>query len=216
MADNAEPGPSRRLRLLCAEDHHIVREGICLIIARQPDMEVVAEASTGEEAVRLFRIHRPDITLMDLRLPRMSGVEAIRAIRSDDNNARIVVLTMYRNDDDIRRAIDAGAATYLLKSGLSDDLVRTIRELHAGQLPSNKVDPASLAEGTSQRLLSSREVQVLELVFVGMRNKEIGVSLGIAEDTVLVHLRNIYSKLNVHDRTAAVHIAVKRGILRVE
>lgn len=206
---------TQRIRVLCVDDHRIVREGIALIIGRQPDMTVVATAASGEEAVALCRRYRPDVTLMDLQLGGMSGLEAIRAIRRHDPTARIVVLTMYQGDEDIYRSLNAGAVTYLLKDTLSDDLVRVIREVHQGT-PSLSPDVAArLAERAAKPALTGREVQVIELIAQGMRNKEIAASLGISEETAQVHVKNILAKLDVKDRTAAVTVALRRGIIHI-
>jgi two-component system NarL family response regulator len=178
-------------------------------------MEVVGSAATGEEAVEAFLAHRPDVVLMDLQLPRMSGVEAIRAIRELDPGARIVVLTMYEGDEDIYRSIQAGAATYLLKDSLSDDLIRVVRSVHAGGRPIGTEVQQRLEDRAGRPALTEREVRVLELVMAGHRNKEIAASLSIREETVSVHLRNIFTKLDVHDRTAAIYVALRRGILHI-
>ena len=204
------------IRVLCVDDHRIVREGIGLIIARQPDMEVVGSAATGEEAVAVFTRERPDVTLMDLQLPAMSGLEAIQAIRREDADARIIVLTMYQGDEDIHRALAAGATTYLLKDTLSDDLIRFVREVHAGRRPIRADVKARLDERATQPTLTPREVQVMELVSEGKRNKEIAVLLGISEETVQVHLKNIFAKLKVGERTAAVNVAIRRGIVHIK
>jgi len=204
------------IRVLCVDDHRIVREGIALIIERQPDMEVVGSAATGEEAVELFRRRQPDVTLMDLQLGQMSGVEAIRAIRRESPQARIVALTMYQGDEDIHRALEAGAIAYLLKDSLSDDLIRVVREVHAGQQPDFTADiKARLAERAARPTLTPREQQVVELISLGMRNKEIAAALGISEETAQVHVKNILAKLDAKDRTAAVNVALKRGIIHI-
>jgi DNA-binding NarL/FixJ family response regulator len=205
-----------RIRVLCVDDHRIVREGIGLIIARQADMEVVGSAATGEEAVLLFKRERPDVTLMDLQLPAMSGLDAIRSIRREDAEARIIVLTMYQGDEDIHRALSAGATTYLLKDTLSDDLIRFVREVHAGRSPIRADVKARLDERAGQPTLTPREVQVMELVSEGRRNKEIATLLGISEETVQVHLKNIFAKLKVGERTAAVNVALRRGIVHIK
>jgi DNA-binding NarL/FixJ family response regulator len=205
-----------RIRVLCVDDHRIVREGLALIIARQPDMKVVGFAATGEEAVLQWRRHRPDITLMDLRLGTMSGLEAIRAIRREEPTARIIVLTMYQGDEDIHQALAAGAATYLLKDTLSDDLIRTVREVHAGGAPMGDDVRALLNERASQPPLTPREIEVLTLVAQGHRNKEIASLLHLSEETVPVHLKNIFAKLKVNERTAAVNVALRRGIVHIE
>jgi len=204
------------IRVLCVDDHRIVREGIGLIISRQPDMEVVGSAATGQDAVLQFRLHQPDITLMDLRLGEMSGIDAIVAIRREWPQARIIVLTMYQGDEDIHQALAAGAATYLLKDSLSDDLIRTVREVHAGQSPIGDDVKARLDAREAQPKLTPREVQVLELVSQGKRNKEIAALLDISEETVPVHLKNIFTKLKVSERTSAVNVALRRGIVHIE
>ena len=203
------------IRVLCVDDHRIVREGIALIIDREPDMQVVASAATGEEAVAIFKRDRPDVTLMDLQLPVMSGLDAIKAIRLDDADARIIVLTMYQGDEDIHRALSAGAATYLLKDTLSDDLIRSVREVHTGRRPIRPEVKARLDERAAQPTLTPREIQVMERVAEGKRNKEIASLLGISEETVQVHLKNIFVKLKVSERTAAVNVALRRGIVHI-
>ena len=207
---------SKRIRVLCVDDHRLVREGIALIIGRQPDMEVVGSAQTGQEAVEMFQAQRPDVTLMDLQLGAMSGVDAIRAIRKKDPDARIVVLTMYQGDEDIFRALQAGAMTYLLKDTLSDDLIRVVREVREGrqQTISPQVQ-ALLTERAAGPTLTPREVQVVELISQGMRNKEIAAALAISQETVQVHVKNVLSKLKVHDRTAAINVALRRGIIHI-
>jgi two-component system NarL family response regulator len=203
------------IRVLIVDDHRIVRDGLALIIEREPDIHVIGTAATGEDAVAAYRRHRPDVVLMDLQLPVMSGVEAIRAIRALDPQARVVVLTMYDGDEDIHRAIQAGAATYLLKDSLSDDLVRVVRSVRAGGHPMPPDVQARLEDRAGRPALTPREVHVLELVLEGQRNKEIGAQLSISEETVQVHLKNIFSKLGVHDRTAAVYVALRRGIVHI-
>jgi two-component system NarL family response regulator len=205
-----------RIRVLCVDDHRIVREGIALILSREPDIEVVARAASGEEAVARFRRHRPDITLMDLRLKTMSGVEAISAICRDDPNARIIVLTMYVGDEDIHQALAAGATTYLLKEALPDELVRTVRDVYAGEHTLRDDVKAKLAARAGLPALTPREIEVLKLISRGMRNKLIATELGITDTTVAVHIKNIFAKLKVNERTAAVHVAIRRGIVHIE
>ena len=207
--------PGDRIRVLCVDDHRIVRDGLSLIINHESDMEVVGSAATGEEAIALHQTCRPDVTLMDLRLGAMSGVDAIRGIRRDCPHARIIVLTMYEGDEDIYRAHEAGATTYLLKDTLSSDLIRVVREVHAGQRPVLPAVEARLALRASMPTLTSRELEVLQRVAEGKRNKEIGVMLGITEGTVQIHVKNILAKLNVSDRTAAVQIAIRRGLVHI-
>jgi two-component system NarL family response regulator len=210
-------GSAARIRVLCVDDHRIVREGIALILSREPDMDVVARAASGEEAIAMFARHRPDITLMDLRLKAMSGPEAISEIRRRDPNARIIVLTMYDGDEDIHRALAAGATTYLLKEALPDELVRTVRDVYAGREHSlHDGVKAKLDERAAQPALTPREIEVIELISRGMRNKVIATQLGITETTVAVHIKNIFAKLKVNERTAAVHVAVRRGIVHIE
>jgi DNA-binding NarL/FixJ family response regulator len=207
---------SRTIRVLCVDDHRLMREGVAKIVGVQPDMEVVAEASNGDQAVAQFLASRPDVTLMDLQLPVTSGPEAIRRIRQLDNCARIIALTMYRGDEDIHRAFEAGAMGYVLKDTISDDLIHVIREVHAGRRVVAPDIQQALDERARHPALSLRERQVLELVAEGMRNKEIAAALGISTDTTGMHVKNIYTKLDVHDRTAAVAKAIRRGIIRIE
>jgi DNA-binding NarL/FixJ family response regulator len=204
-----------RIRVLCADDHRVVREGIASMIGRQDDMEVVAAAATAEQAVALFREFRPDVTLMDLQFPMMTGLEAIRMIRREHSDARIIVLTMYQGDEDVYRALEAGAITYLLKGELLDDLISTVRDVHAGKRPIAPKIAAQLAEYHAHRALSVRENEVLKLMAAGLRNKEIATTLQITEDTTKAHVKSILNKLNVNDRTAAVTAAVRRGIIRI-
>jgi DNA-binding NarL/FixJ family response regulator len=203
------------IRILCVDDHRIVREGLALIIGRQPDMVVVGTASSGEEAVELFTRHKPDITLMDLNLRGMSGLDAIKAIRRQDGHARLVVLTMHNGEEYIHRALEAGAASYVLKDTLSDNLVGTIRDVYEGRRSLAPDIEARLAERAGNAHLTPREVQVIELISQGMRNKEIAATLGISFETAQVHVKNILAKLKVQDRTAAVSVAVRRGIIQL-
>jgi DNA-binding NarL/FixJ family response regulator len=204
------------IRVLCVDDHPVVRNGIAQMIGLQSDMGVVAAAATGEEAVPLLLEQQPDITLMDLQLPGMSGLDTIRAIRSTLPDARIIVLTMYDGDEDIFRALDAGAATYLLKDTLSHELVRTIRAVYAGEAPIPAGIAARLATRKGKPALTAREIEITQSIAKGMRNKEIAAALGIAEETVHAHVKNIFSKLHVNDRTAALAIALRRGIIHID
>jgi DNA-binding NarL/FixJ family response regulator len=190
-------------------------DGLALLIGRQPDMEVVASATTGDQAISEYDAVRPDVTLMDLQLPGINGLEAIRRIRATDPTARIVVLTMYQGDEDIYRALEAGAATYLLKDALSDELVSVIRQVHGGRQPVMPEVEAQLQSRRQQPTLTPREVQVVQLISEGMRNKEIAVTLGITEQTAKVHVKNILAKLRVNDRAAVISVAARRGIVHL-
>jgi len=203
------------IRVLCADDHRLMREGIARIVGVQPDMTVVAQASDGEQAVAQFLQYRPDVTLMDLEMPTMTGIQAIQAIRGHHADARIVVLTMYHGDEDIHRAIAAGAMGYLLKDTLPDDLIRVIREVHSGRRAIPPEIAAALEQRASQPTLTFRESQVLELLATGKRNKEIAAALGISGDTASAHIKSIFQKFNVHDRTAALAEALRRGIIHI-
>jgi DNA-binding NarL/FixJ family response regulator len=203
------------IRVLCVDDHRLMREGIVHIVGLQPDIKVVAEAANGEEAVEQFLRHRPDVTLMDLQLPRMNGLQAIRAIRHEEPDARVVVLTMYHGDEDIYRALQAGAAGYLLKDTVPEDLVRVIREVHDGKRAIPPDVERALALRATQPALTFREFQVLELLATGKRNKEIAADLGISSDTARAHIKSIFIKFNVHDRTAALAEALRRGMIHI-
>jgi DNA-binding NarL/FixJ family response regulator len=203
------------IRVLCVDDHRIVRDGIELIISREPDMRVVASAGRGEDAVASYVQHHPDITLMDLQLGSMSGLDTIHAIRRLDANARIIVLTMYEGDEHIYRALSAGAATYLLKDSVPDELIRMVREVHAGQRPVPPEVQARLNARAAHPALTAREVQVMQLVADGHRNKDIATELGISEETVQVHLKNVFGKLQVSDRATAANVLLKRGIVQL-
>ncbi|MEQ1897072.1 MAG: response regulator transcription factor [Vicinamibacterales bacterium] len=207
--------PHDRIRVLCVDDHWIVRQGIAALIGEEPDMEVVGSAATGEEAEVLFRTCRPDVVLMDLQLPGQSGLDTIRAIRGKAPDARIIVLTMYQGEEDIFRALREGAATYLLKDSLFDDLANLIRDVHAGAVRLPPEVEARLEERRTHKAPSARELEVIELIAQGMRNKEIAAHLGISEETVIVHIRHLFSKLGVQDRTAALGVAVRRGLIHM-
>jgi two-component system NarL family response regulator len=203
------------IRVVCVDDHGLMRDGIKLMLELQPDIKVVGTGANGEEALELCRRHHPDVVLMDLRMPGMSGLDAIRAIRSEDSEARIVVLTMYEGDEDIYGALKMGAAAYVLKDSLSDDLIRVVREVHAGERPMLAEVAVRLSTRLTQRSLTAREVDVLALVAKGMRNKEIADTLGISQETVQAHFRNIFTKLEVTDRTAALTVALRRGFIHL-
>ena len=204
-----------KVRVLCVDDHAVVREGIAAIINLQPDMTLVASASTGRDALQQYRAIRPDVTLMDLRLPDMSGFDAIRAIRAEFPDARVIVLSSYEGDADIRQAMDAGARGYVAKGMVREELLAVIRSVHAGKrrLPAELA--STLAEHLSDDQLSPREIEVLQHVSAGKLNKEIAAELSLAEGTVKMHVRNILSKLGASDRTEAVTVALRRGIIRL-
>jgi len=206
---------SEPIRILVAEDHLVARVGVSTIVNMQPDMTVVAEAANGAQAVEQFRQHRPDIALLDLRMPGMSGTEAAAAIRKEFPHARMIALTTYGGDEDIRRALAAGVQAYLTKDVLHDELLNAIRAVHAGQtyLPAGVA--AALAAQMPRPDLSAREVQVLELIVRGLANKQIAYALSIAEHTVKNHVKNILSKLGVQDRTQAATAAIQRGIIHL-
>ena len=203
------------IRILSADDHAILREGVGALIASQRDMRLVAEASTGREAVEQFRSHRPDITLMDLQMPDMSGIDAIIAIRSEFPDARIIVLTTYAGDDLCRRAMQAGAQAYILKGNVRTDLLDTIRAVRAGKKLIHSEVAAELASHAADDALSAREIEVLSLIAAGNSNKLVADQLAISEDTVKGHVKSILSKLGVNDRTHAVTAALKRGIIEL-
>jgi DNA-binding NarL/FixJ family response regulator len=205
----------RPIRLLAVDDHPVLRDGIAALVGTQDDMVLVGEASDGAEAVKMFAAVRPDVVLMDLQMPGMDGVEAITAIRRGTPTSRIIVLTTYEGDAQAGRALKAGAVGYLLKSSLRRELLDTIRSIHAGRRHVPAEIAQEIALNAGEEALSAREIAVLELVAGGLANKEIAWRLGIAEDTIKAHLKNIFGKLGVADRTHAVTTAIRRGILRL-
>jgi len=201
------------IRVLSVDDHAVLREGIAALVQNQPDMEVSAEASNGREALELFRQHRPDITLMDLQMPEMDGIDATSAICSEFPGSRIIVLTTYAGDVQVKRALRAGARAYLLKSLLRKELIETIRAVHAGQRRMSAEVAVEIAEHSGDELLTRREIDVVRLIAGGNANKEIAAQLSITEETVKGYVKNILAKLNAKDRTHAVTVALKRGII---
>ena len=206
---------TKAIRILVADDHPVVREGVDALVRRQVDMRIVAQATNGREAIELFRAHRPDVTVMDLQMPEMSGLDALIALRGVFPEARIIMLTTYTGDTQVVRAIKAGACAYLLKNTLHKELLDTIRAVHAGKKYISPEASFELAEHASGDALTPAEVRVLRLIAEGNGNKEIAEQLSVSEDTVKGQVRNILSKLGAKDRAHAAMIGVKRGIIEV-
>src|ERR1700730_16123964 len=206
---------SSQIRILAVDDHPVVRQGIAGLVAVQPDMSLVGEASNGRWAIQQFRAHRPDVTLMDLQMPEMSGIDALIAIRSEFPDARIIVLTTYAGDALCKRAMKAGAQAYILKGNVRKDLLDTVRAVRAGKKFIHAEVAAELASHAADDALSQREIEVLSLIAAGNSNKLVADQLAISEDTVKGHVKSILSKLGVNDRTHAVTAALKRGIIEL-
>lgn len=205
----------RRIRILVADDHPVLREGVAAILENHPGMQVVGEASDGEQAVEQFRLLRPDVILMDLQMPRMDGIDAIIAIRAEVPDAKILVLTTYAADAQAVRALRAGATGYLLKSSLRVEMIDAIRNVHIGRRHIHPEVADAIARHVVDDPLSDRELAVLQLVSVGQANKKIALELGVSEETVKTHLKSIFGKLNVMDRTHAITVAAQRGVLKL-
>lgn len=208
--------PVPRIRVLCVDDHPLVRKGIAAILANEPDIELIAEADDGLDAVQRFRQYRPDVTLMDLRMPELDGIGAVKRIRDEFPDARIIALTSFDGDQDIIRAMEAGVRGYLLKEMVHTEVLNAIRKVHAGEkLVSHEV-AERIAGYFPHNQLTSREIEVLTLVAQGLANKEIAARIGAAPGTVKIHVQNILAKLNAADRTRAVTIALQRGIIHLD
>ena len=203
-----------RIRILAVDDHPLFRQGVAALLGTQPDMNLIAQASNGKEAVEQFRTHHPDITLMDLQMPEMNGLDALVAIRGEFPEARIIVLTTYTGDAQVLRDMQVGARAYLLKNLLDKELLETIRAVHAGKKALSPDASYELAEHATDEQLTAGEVQVLQLIATGNANKQIADKLAITEETVKGRVRNILSKLGANDRTHAAMIGVKRGIIQ--
>jgi DNA-binding NarL/FixJ family response regulator len=206
---------SARIRVLAVDDHVLIREGIAVLLGDEPDMTLVAEASNGREAIQQFRTHRPDVTIMDLQMPEMNGLDAITAIRGEFRDAKIIVLTTYKGDVQILRALKAGAQGYLLKNTIHKELVDTIRAVHAGKKALSPEASYEIAEHATDDALTPAEINVLRLIAAGNANKQIADQLSITEETVKGRVKNILSKLGANDRTQAAMIGLKRGIIEL-
>lgn len=204
-----------KIRVFSVDDHPLMHQGIAMVIKSQPDMLLVAEASSGRDAIQKFREHKPDVTLMDLRLPDISGVDAMIAIRAEFPEARVIILTTFAGDVEIQHSLEAGARAYVLKSMPPKDLVEVIRQVHAGKKRIPPEIAAHLAEHYSDEALTTREVEVLREIAGGNRNRDIADKLFITEETVKVHIKHIMEKLGASDRTQAVAIGVRRGIIQL-
>jgi len=213
MSDTAVESP---IRVLCVDDHPLVRKGIASILANEPDVQLIAEAGDGQEAVALFRQLQPDVTLMDLRMPKLDGIEAVKQIRAAYPDAKIIALTSYDGDQDIFKALEAGVRGYLLKEMVHAEVLKAIRIVHSGKRLMPPEVAARLTEHYPHSALTPREIEVLALVAKGLANKEVAAHLGTASGTIKMHVQNILEKLGASDRTHAVTIGLQRGIIRLE
>jgi DNA-binding NarL/FixJ family response regulator len=203
------------IRVLCVDDHALVREGIAALINRQTDMQVIAEATSGRDGIELFRLHRPDVALVDLRLPDIGGLEVIARMLEENPDARIIVVSSSEGDVDIHRALSAGAMGYVLKGMPREELLQAVRKVHRGDKAIPPDVAAAVAGHLTDEPLTAREIEVLIVVATGARNKEIATTLGISEDTVKMHVKSIIAKLGAEDRTGAVTTAIKRGVIHL-
>jgi len=215
-ATETKEGAVKTARVLVADDHPVVRAGLIALIGQQADLEVTAEAENGERAIALYREHQPDVVLMDLRMPVLDGVEAIRSITTEFPGARILALSTYEGDGDIRRALEAGACGYLLKDMLLTDVLTAIRAVRRGERVIPLHVAAQLTKHSERSRLTERELEVLQLVARGLSNKQVADVIGRTEETVKIHLKNIYAKMGVADRTEAVTLALRRGLIHLE
>jgi DNA-binding NarL/FixJ family response regulator len=206
---------SAHIRILCVDDHPLVHEGIATVLRNQPDMTLIAEAFNGRDAIQKFREHKPDVVLLDLRLPDMSGIDTMITIRNEFPEARAIILTTFEGDAEIQRALEAGARAYVLKSMPPKELVEVIRKVHAGKKPIPPQIAAQLAEHYGDESLTEREIDVLRQIAGGNRNRDIAEKLFISEETVKVHIKHVMEKLGASDRTQAVAIGVRRGIIQL-
>lgn len=214
--DERSNSSNGRTRVLVADDHPVVRTGLAAVLVQEADLELVGEAENGERAVALYREHLPDVCLMDLRMPVMDGVEAIRTITAEFPSARILALTTYEGDADIRRALEAGARGYLLKDMLLTDVIRAVRAVRRGERVIPNAVAARLAEFPERSDLTERELEVLQLVARGLSNKDVARVIGRTDETVKIHLKNVFAKLDVADRTEAVTVAITRGLIHLD
>ena len=215
MKNMPEPRRNKQIRVIIADDHPVVREGLTAIINSQSDMKVVGEAENGRTAIELWLLHRPDVILLDLRMPEMNGIEATLAILKIAPQAKIIILSTYKCNEDVYQSVKAGAKAYLLKDAARHELIAGIRAVYAGQIKLSPEISAQLMAGVTQERLTKRETQIILLVVAGKSNKEIGASLGVTEGTVKIHVGHVFKKLGVGGRTEAIQIAIKRGLVHV-